>query len=1079
MIDNYKEEEENYCSSNNSIDDEYETKAFNKYNNTFEKESISLKTISEESPQKLKNVKFSKEQYYEKSESFDSRKQSYEKKKSKITSSSNDKYPSFKLHSSNLIGLSQTGKLSERNSTLSKQYTDKTLNDKLNNKSNVNFGKTQSILESDNKYKTTNFKKKVTLQSIKAVQLSEDKIDYRIIKKTSKNLPHEVIILEDNKLNSNIKNFSNTNLNNNLSKTYGIGNFPTVKLDNLKHISKNFFSSNSSSKDTKNVFAINKLKKERDILRKNYGTNFYQTNYTCLSSFDNTSYMNTKDTFLNSKYKTNFKNAINVNNNEINYNDNKSSIKELVKVVNESEVNSINTNINFVNFDDNKSKKVSFNNTYKSSNNAENIKEEKKHKKSISGDKPLEYIENEYFFKKKDKKDRKNITYLNTNLNSVASTEKTNKIKNNKINFQDELKQTKTSFTLSNNKINVNKQQYFCPHCSHCNIKDEYLDEYISNLKESKNIINKYALYLLQTNVLSENSNNLFSDTHIKNMIMNESNEKKDFPLNIHSDQIKYNSSFLEEKLNELPKSKLSNKNSRIILGNLYEALLEKKESIHNLLEPEIRKKLENSLLSIGQSYSIKSSQNNSMFNEIFYDRELMNMMDDQTLLSIKELVKKKILENEEFKKDEASIIKSKQDLSQKFLVLFSIFIQILAEISTEDKTKAILLYKFFKHYFVEQDKKWITILNEMKSKVKYYKTLSKIIIQQKNKHLKQIEEISEVLVSNKLTQNNLKKHKELIQELIAIIQEKRDEIYLQNSEINTLKKELNFWLFDFENLKINKDIRKRMAEIDKEKVINAINKELGHKNLNKSIHNLVAISDIYIILSGQRKYFFDQKDYYLGEISKVTKSNLSLMEEIDETKLKYRQVIEDIENVKRKNNEEMLELRAKIMVDKTSTECQTNIDYLNFNFLVKNNDSYLDLKKINQSKLSEVYDNIIYNCSLQMPISKFSLIRLIPEILAFKFEQDMIIGRSVKENMILIQGKNTLANNFYNYFLTQFNVPKLAMEKMESTLKSIITYSNENKKIELFRKLIGIGSNCYSNFIAEKYFNILKCKIF
>lgn len=97
-------------------------------------------------------------------------------------------------------------------------------------------------------------------------------------------------------------------------------------------------------------------------------------------------------------------------------------------------------------------------------------------------------------------------------------------------------------------------------------------------------------------------------------------------------------------------------------------------------------------------------------------------------------------------------IYKSKNSYERKFIVLFLIFIQILSEVSSECKERGVLLYKFFKIYFVEQEKKWVIAINTMKDKIYYYKQLCKTIIQQKNFHIDKIEDINDVLFTSKLS---------------------------------------------------------------------------------------------------------------------------------------------------------------------------------------------------------------------------------------------------------------------------------------------------------------------------------------
>jgi hypothetical protein len=99
--------------------------------------------------------------------------------------------------------------------------------------------------------------------------------------------------------------------------------------------------------------------------------------------------------------------------------------------------------------------------------------------------------------------------------------------------------------------------------------------------------------------------------------------------------------------------------------------------------------------------------------------------------------------------------LKSKDLHERKFIILFLIFIQIISEISSECKERGILLYKFFKIYFVEQEKKWTIAINKMKEKVKYYKELCKTIMQMKNQQIDKIEEINDILFTNKLSKGN------------------------------------------------------------------------------------------------------------------------------------------------------------------------------------------------------------------------------------------------------------------------------------------------------------------------------------
>ena len=76
----------------------------------------------------------------------------------------------------------------------------------------------------------------------------------------------------------------------------------------------------------------------------------------------------------------------------------------------------------------------------------------------------------------------------------------------------------------------------------------------------------------------------------------------------------------------------------------------------------------------------------------------------------------------------------------------------LLSEISLESKEKAFLLYKFFKIYFVHQEKKYTFAFKKMSEKINFYKELCRSVIQQKSKHIEKMEVIHEVLFSNKMT---------------------------------------------------------------------------------------------------------------------------------------------------------------------------------------------------------------------------------------------------------------------------------------------------------------------------------------
>jgi hypothetical protein len=117
-----------------------------------------------------------------------------------------------------------------------------------------------------------------------------------------------------------------------------------------------------------------------------------------------------------------------------------------------------------------------------------------------------------------------------------------------------------------------------------------------------------------------------------------------------------------------------------------------------------------------------------------------------------------------------------------------------------------------------------------MKDKISYYKELAKNVIQQKNKHLAKIEAINDCLFANKLSKENLMAHKKLIQDLLYVINEKRDHIYLLQSDIETLTKEINFWVYDFDKLKLDNVIRQQLKDLNIDKMVKNVMDEMSHK---------------------------------------------------------------------------------------------------------------------------------------------------------------------------------------------------------------------------------------------------------
>jgi hypothetical protein len=81
---------------------------------------------------------------------------------------------------------------------------------------------------------------------------------------------------------------------------------------------------------------------------------------------------------------------------------------------------------------------------------------------------------------------------------------------------------------------------------------------------------------------------------------------------------------------------------------------------------------------------------------------------------------------------------------------------QVLTDISKECKERAILLYKIFKLYFVETEKRWIEISKQMKEKITKYREISEIILKLKFKNIEKIDEINSILLDKNISEGKI-----------------------------------------------------------------------------------------------------------------------------------------------------------------------------------------------------------------------------------------------------------------------------------------------------------------------------------
>ena len=254
----------------------------------------------------------------------------------------------------------------------------------------------------------------------------------------------------------------------------------------------------------------------------------------------------------------------------------------------------------------------------------------------------------------KNKEFSPKINYLNNKLtnNNFNSYNNINNISNpnsmlNNNNFNIN-KEESSFFQHNKNLLHKNSNNFYCPHCDHCNnIKDENLEKYL-NMKEAKNIVKKsleyivynyqtdqsYLDFLLQNN--TPNSTNTTNSGNINNSpkgnINNNSSDHNE--LNKNNPQQKKGNRFdIDVLLNTFPKHNNKSRSVLQIVTHFLDALINDKISLDNIAGPETFQKLKDSLIT--QGIAFKENEG-----EIEFDKELDMIFDFETKEKLRKLFK-------------------------------------------------------------------------------------------------------------------------------------------------------------------------------------------------------------------------------------------------------------------------------------------------------------------------------------------------------------------------------------------------------------------------------------------------------
>ena len=186
------------------------------------------------------------------------------------------------------------------------------------------------------------------------------------------------------------------------------------------------------------------------------------------------------------------------------------------------------------------------------------------------------------------------------------------------------------------------------------------------------------------------------------------------------------------------------------------------------------------------------------------------------------------------------------------------------------------------------------------------------------------------------------------------------------------------------------------------------------------------------------------------------------------ELKKELKELKDDNGKDKYRLEKEVIFLRDKLMWEKTDIAVQTDIDLFNFKKMEKNHEIVVFQKRLTQNKLSGFIEKIKYSYSKHKPISRKSLLNLIPEFYNEKIDLD---------NKLELEGKRKIIMDefFYNYMSEKFKLNKIIKKNCEQSIMSILKFSNEDSRIDLFRRFLGIGDDKIRREILDNYLIILK----
>lgn len=411
----------------------------------------------------------------------------------------------------------------------------------------------------------------------------------------------------------------------------------------------------------------------------------------------------------------------------------------------------------------------------------------------------------------------------------------------------------------------------------------------------------------------------------------------------------------------------------------------------------------------------------------------------------------------EEKEQNDNKKIEISKNLDTKIILLHLIYFQLLSEISYENKERAILLYKVTSFQFSLQVQILSMILKSYKEKIKALEEINESILK---KHLNFISDlpfkskISEALLDESVTENNLTNHKAIIRRLLSELQTQKQENFQQISQNNILKNELSLWLYEFDKMKLDPKLRKKMQELDKEKIASPLRYELTNQGVNENEILLLINSEIYLSLSEQKSFSVKQIEYYRNEISRLKKIAEDNYNKKIQNKKKWKNLYGEFELYKMKKEKEIEDLRNLHMISLKEEGTQTQVDMIKFNKYLRNNELIIGYKRLKHTKLSDLIESIKFNSIRAVALSKESLLSLIPEIL----NQKRVFELENSESEAIIYDQ--FDEFFFNFMKSKFKLRKVTNKHCAEFILALFRYSKEDKRVDLFRRFLCVGNN-------------------